>query len=120
MGRLDLEPGWYAYAGSALGPGGLAARTAHHLRVTRSPHWHVDYLRGVCQPVALWYATGHERQECAWASALAAQPGAARVGTRFGASDCRCPGHLIHMPWPPDLQAFGQALGQTVMLEALE
>ena len=44
---------WY-YVGSALEPGGLRVRIAHHARIAARPHWHIDYLRrhtpltGVC------------------------------------------------------------------------
>ena len=119
LGHVRLAPGWYAYAGSALGAGGLAARIAHHLRPARSPHWHIDYLRAACQPVALWYAAGTERHECAWAAALARLPGSTRPVPRFGASDCRCPGHLAHLTVPPDVKAFISAVAQPLALETL-
>ena len=44
LGVLRLEPGYYAYAGSALGPGGVGARLGRHLRGPRRAHWHIDYL----------------------------------------------------------------------------
>jgi len=31
LGAVDFAPGWYVYVGSALGPGGLAARVNRHL-----------------------------------------------------------------------------------------
>jgi Uri superfamily endonuclease len=32
LGILDVRPGFYVYVGSALGPGGLAARIGRHAR----------------------------------------------------------------------------------------
>lgn len=48
-GDRDLQPGWYAYVGSAFGPGGFA-RIDRHRRlasgVCQTRHWHIDYLLG--------------------------------------------------------------------------
>ncbi len=44
-GELRLQPGFYIYLGSALGPGGVRARLALHFRPCTRPHWHLDYLR---------------------------------------------------------------------------
>ena len=51
VGSLVVQPGFYAYAGSARGAGGLAARIARHLRYEKSLHWHVDYLRAVTRVI---------------------------------------------------------------------
>ena len=43
--RWNLEPGLYAYVGSAWGPGGLVARVGRHMRGRfKKPKWHVDWL----------------------------------------------------------------------------
>ena len=39
-----LSPGWYIYAGSARGPGGIRARLARHFREEKRIHWHIDQL----------------------------------------------------------------------------
>ncbi|MAE60377.1 MAG: hypothetical protein CMJ49_03370, partial [Planctomycetaceae bacterium] len=44
LGWIDIEVGHYVYVGSALGPGGVGARIAHHLGACVRPHWHIDYL----------------------------------------------------------------------------
>ncbi|KSW12606.1 hypothetical protein CF15_07805 [Pyrodictium occultum] len=42
---VSLEPGVYAYLGSAWGPGGVRARLCRHLYGRRARlHWHMDYL----------------------------------------------------------------------------
>lgn len=102
LGTFDLSAGHYAYAGSALGPGGLAARVARHLNPSRRQHWHIDRLLNIGKPQAVWYVELPVRLECAWARAVAALPGASLPVPRFGASDCRCPAHLIGLPSPLD------------------
>lgn len=104
IGRVGCFPfpaGWYAYAGSARGPGGLAARVSRHLRSPKPLHWHIDYLRAEARPVEVWYTVGSQSRECAWARVLAGLPGATIPVPRFGASDCHCPAHLIHFRAPP-------------------
>jgi Uri superfamily endonuclease len=93
LGTFDLSAGFYAYVGSAFGPGGLAARVAHHLRVAERPRWHVDHLRRVAEPVAVWHTTDLRRLEHEWAAELAKRLTPSVPG--FGASDCRCPTHLF-------------------------
>ena len=119
LGRFQFPAGWYAYTGSARGPGGLVARISRHLRSPKPLRWHMDYLRAYACPVAAWYAIGTQKRECAWAKALARLPGASVPAPRFGASDCRCPTHLIHFAAPPDLKAFARAVGEPVSQELL-
>jgi len=117
LGRFDFSSGWYAYVGSARGPGGLAARVSHHLRSPKPLRWHVDYLRAHARPVAAWYTIGTQERECAWARALAELPGACAPVPRFGASDCRCPTHLLYFAAPPDLSSFARAVGESISRE---
>jgi Uri superfamily endonuclease len=120
LGRFQFPAGWYAYIGSAHSPGGLAARLRRHLRASKPLHWHVDYLRAHARPVEIWYIAGNHKRECAWAQGLARLPGASIPAPRFGASDCRCATHLVHFSAPPDLAAFGHAVGEPVSLERLD
>lgn len=76
IGELSLPPGLYAYAGSALGPGGLQARAGRHLRAEKPLRWHIDWLTVRIPVAAIWYRTGRERLECAWAQAILQAPGA--------------------------------------------
>ncbi|NLE76551.1 MAG: GIY-YIG nuclease family protein [Chloroflexi bacterium] len=106
VGRLGLAafpPGWYVYAGSAHGPGGIGARLARHLRPghQKRAHWHIDYLLAHARVTEAWARPGWEPLECRWASALAEAEGALRMPPRFGASDCGCPGHLVCLPQRP-------------------
>lgn len=120
LGHFRFSPGWYTYVGSARGPGGLAARLSRHLRVPKSLHWHLDYLRAEARPVEVWYAVGPDRCECAWAQALVRLGGAALPVPGFGASDCRCSAHLIHFDTRPRLTAFSDAIGTPLCSDGLE
>lgn len=108
--RLPLAPGWAVYAGSAFGPGGVAARLAHHRRPAVRLHWHVDYLRRYAALDAVWYSHDSLRRECLWAEMLARELGGGMPPFRFGASDCRCPAHLSLFETRPTLAAFVAAL----------
>jgi Uri superfamily endonuclease len=119
LGRFKFPPGWYAYAGSALGPGGLAARVRRHRRASKTLHWHIDYFRAHAKPVAVWYAVGVRRRECHWAQALSELPGASVPAARFGASDCQCPAHLIHFPNAPTKSDFARSTEDQVSEDAL-
>lgn len=108
--RLTLTPGWLVYVGSACGPGGVAARLAHHLHSPARPHWHIDYLRPYCERRTVWFSHDPLRRECQWATLLATDLGGVAPPFRFGASDCRCPAHLYRFAQRPSLAAFTAAL----------
>jgi Uri superfamily endonuclease len=110
LGVLAAQPGFYVYVGSALGPGGLAARVGTHYRHAKRLRWHVDYLRAVADVEEVWYATGKSHRECRWANALRRLPGASVPLTGFGTSDCGCPSHLCFFTLPPSLAEFRKKL----------
>ncbi|MGD2058244.1 MAG: GIY-YIG nuclease family protein, partial [Anaerolineales bacterium] len=95
LGRLSFAAGSYAYVGSARGPGGLAARLNRHLRPPeqKQTHWHIDYLLARAQLQCAAWAVEPHSSECEWSDSLADL--GARWPRRFGASDCRCEGHMI-------------------------
>jgi Uri superfamily endonuclease len=111
LGERLFAAGYYLYLGSALGPGGLAARLRRHLSLDKRPFWHVDYLRRVTTVTAVWYHEGPARLEHAWALAASQLPDATTPVPRFGSSDCRCPAHLVYFgerspDWPPSVRSF--------------
>ena len=110
LGTFEFAAGWYAYTGSALGPGGLAARLAYHYRRHKTFHWHIDYLLAQAELVEIWWAVDGKRKECVWASALRSIPGARVPAPNFGASDCRCLAHLIYFKRRPAFTHFSRAL----------
>lgn len=117
LGQYQFDMGWYAYAGSARGSGGLAARVHRHRRDAKPLHWHVDYLRAHATPVAVWYAVGERRRECRWAQALLELPDARIPVPRFGASDCGCPAHLTGYRTPPKVSTFRHLVAAGVLQE---
>jgi hypothetical protein len=58
LGTMQLKRGYYVYLGSALGPGGIRARIAHHQKLSARPHWHVDYLRAHTRLHSVWLSYG--------------------------------------------------------------
>lgn len=94
LGSFKFPRGYYLYIGSAMN--GMAARIARHLSHDKKKHWHIDYFLERARAKEIWTHQGSERFECEWAQAALALPNAKTVAPRFGASDCRCPTHLIH------------------------
>ncbi|WP_299436240.1 DUF123 domain-containing protein [uncultured Rhodospira sp.] len=90
-----LTPGWYVYAGSARGPGGLRARLRRHMRPDKARHWHIDWLT-TAPDVSAWALVRPAATECALiAEAMAHLPVSVPV-PGFGSSDCRrCVSHLL-------------------------
>lgn len=113
LGRLSVPQGYFLYVGSALGPGGLRARLAHHTRPAPKPHWHIDYLRTVAPLRRIWFCYGQERREHDWASALHQLRGASIPFPGFGSSDCGCAAHLFFFEKCPTQSAFDAALRES-------
>lgn len=112
LGTFDFPAGVYCYIGSALRS--RDARLARHARRRKPLRWHVDYLSTrACMLGAVlvppdWVGDGRTgRVECRLAAAL--ERFAHRHPAGFGASDCRCGGHLLHSPASPcgELDARG-------------
>ncbi len=108
LGRMQLQAGFYVYVGSALGPGGLAARIAHHRKQLKRPHWHIDYLRPHARLHRIWYGYAVVRHEHQWAHAAQAMCGATIPLAGFGASDCDCESHLYFFRDRPSRGRFEQ------------
>jgi Uri superfamily endonuclease len=95
LGTFDFRSEFYAYVGSAYGPGGLAARLDRHLRKPseKRTHWHIDHFLAKARPWGAAWVVDNRLNECEWSRSLEG------IGRRwpphFGASDCRCSGHLI-------------------------
>ena len=108
LGTQQFDAGWYAYVGSALGPGGFSRIERHRElaageRDTR--HWHVDYLLGHSESRLDSAVKTHGVDgECTVAGSLD-EP--ARSG--FGCSDCDCETHLFVAPARDELLADVEA-----------
>lgn len=96
--QVMLQPGCYVYAGSARGPGGIAARLARHFRRPKPVHWHVDQITARASCMAALALPGQE--ECAIIERLTGTGRFRTACDRFGSTDCRrCRSHLL--AWTP-------------------
>lgn len=99
LGTLSFKQGWYIYAGSALGSGGLS-RVSRHIRFYRENYrnakWHVDYLMEAATLQKTICAETEERLECVLAQTIGGD-----CVLRFGCSDCDCPSHLFYREEEP-------------------
>jgi Uri superfamily endonuclease len=110
IGKMQVIPGFYVYAGSAFGPGGLRPRLTRHLSKPDLLHWHIDYLCPVTQPIEIWITAELIKLEHAWAGALSSLSEASLPMPGFGSSDCHCKSHLVYLPGRPELDDFKAAL----------
>jgi Uri superfamily endonuclease len=106
LGRLQLQPGFYLYIGSAFGPGGLRARIDHHRHESPKPHWHIDYLRLHVPLTSVWFTYDHRCREHLWARVAEAGLDGELLFAGFGASDCNCCSHLVYFKQPPNFRRF--------------
>mgnify|MGYP000950503634 CR=1 FL=1 len=103
LGAIDFAPGYYAYTGSARGPGGCK-RVDRHVEILQgtrdSRRWHIDHLLSRTALVEVFITRTSRNLECS----IARMIGEHLVPIEgFGCSDCRCISHLY----------YGQALEST-------
>ncbi len=91
FGRFTFSAGDYLYVGSARR--NLLARFARHSRRRKTRRWHIDYLSVRADFLGALLIDAPKSMECKMAAALAKLY--AWAVPRFGASDCRCGGHLF-------------------------
>lgn len=91
LGAMVLPPGTYLYVGSARRA--LPARVRRHTRRDKTLRRHVDYLTTVAPAGEGWVWADGVVTECGLVQALCQ---VTDVVSGFGASDCRCAGHLFH------------------------
>ena len=116
VGRLGehlFQPGFYAYTGSAFGPGGLKARLGHHLKKSERPHWHIDYLKNIATVREIWFSDEPQNLEHLWSNALSQMPNARIPVIAFGSSDCVCPTHLLFFAEQPAFDLFQKPATET-------
>ena len=106
LGQFRFKKGYYAYVGSAFGPGGLKSRIKHHIEPKKSYHWHIDYLEAAIREI--WVSDYGERLEHEWAGSLGEIASDKILG--FGCSDCSCKSHLFYFKSFGFLQNFQKEL----------
>jgi len=98
LGEYHFQSGFYAYVGSALGPGGFK-RILRHIGVSKGDNkvrkWHIDYLSSVSTIIEAHKVFTHERLECAIATLMLNDLGRSSM-RGFGSSDCKCRSHLFY------------------------
>jgi sugar fermentation stimulation protein A len=95
LGGFWFPAGRYVYTGSALN--GLEHRIARHRRKVKRLHWHIDYLLRHARIEHVTIFPTRKRIECDMNRALLSREGVRIIAPRFGASDCRCPAHLVYL-----------------------
>lgn len=94
-----LGAGWFAYSGSAYGPGGIRARLRRHFQSDKKLHWHVDHLTPVAQHIQAVALEGGS--ECELVARLIHSGTFEPAAEGFGSSDCNtCRSHLLR--WRPN------------------
>ena len=94
LGRVQFKQGVYFYVGSAQRS--LSARIERHGRKDKPLRWHIDYLSVKADMLGVIVIAGARERECELAEELAGMYELVVPG--FGASDCRCGGHLFYAP----------------------
>lgn len=94
LGMFHFRSGYYAYVGSARGPGGFK-RVTRHFNVfsgkNKTRKWHIDHLLPYTEIVCAVLVPTDADLECSVSSAM----GTFLEGIKgFGCSDCSCNTHL--------------------------
>jgi sugar fermentation stimulation protein A len=93
LGSFVFRRGFYFYVGSAQR--NLSTRLERHAKnKKKSLRWHIDYLSVKAKILGAMTITGWREHECEIARELGKALELAMPG--FGASDCRCSGHLFY------------------------
>ena len=110
-GSLYLDSGFYLYVGSAFGPGGLKSRISRHIRIQKSMHWHIDYLREHMTLERVWYSYEKQKLEHFWAQHLSDMTEMHAI-SGFGCSDCQCNSHFFRSDKQPVFEQFAKRTGR--------
>jgi len=94
LGCFSFKPGVYFYVGSAQR--NLSARIERHGRKEKPLRWHIDYLSTKAAMIGAMIVPGAREKECELTGDLRHMYELTVPG--FGASDCRCGGHLFYTP----------------------
>ena len=92
LGCFWFEPGLYLYVCSAQQ--NRSARLERRARRIKPLRWHVDYLSTKAWMIGAMIVPGPRKRECELARELRCMYPLVLSG--FGASDCRCGGHLFY------------------------
>lgn len=100
--ETEFKRGTYLYVGRAKR--GLRERLERHLRKNKKLFWHIDYFLQVAKLTDIWVKL-NSFNECRMVSQIRKFLKRSEIPQKkFGASDCRCPGHLLYLPEVGDLK----------------
>jgi Uri superfamily endonuclease len=100
-GAFRFPKGYYIYTGSAKN--GLKARVERHLRQEKRRFWHIDYLLEHAS-IRSVFLFEDEFEECSLAKRVLDMRNAKIIVPGFGASDCKCPAHLVYFERSRDVR----------------
>ncbi|MEM0089900.1 MAG: GIY-YIG nuclease family protein [Nitrososphaerota archaeon] len=109
-GTLLLKPGYYVYAGSAIGKAGW--RLLRHVGpFRRRPHWHIDRLlnKRTARVITIGVMPSKRKTECVLSRCVSLMADYSLVGV--GSTDCDCPSHLHYFKRKSDaMKAIKKAI----------
>jgi len=104
-----FHPGCYLYVGRAKR--GLKKRIIRHLKKDKKLFWHIDYFLLQAKIDEVWIKT-ESFAECRTVVQIKKVLGNSVFPQKnFGASDCRCPSHLLFLTEVDDLRKLREKLG---------
>lgn len=104
-----FSSGCYLYVGRAKR--GLKKRLERHLRKDKKLFWHIDYFLGRAEVMDVWIKLNFF-DECRIVSQIRKfLKNSGIPQKKFGASDCRCSGHLLYLRDIDDLNNLWKKLG---------
>jgi Uri superfamily endonuclease len=105
LGEIFFQKGFYAYNGSAFGPGGLKRVERHREKSSEggSPHWHIDYLLVQKSTEIVNVFRKESDHECDLSQEMKESFGAVK---KFGCSDCSCNSHLFYCEDRAEIESF--------------
>ena len=96
---FSLDPEYYGYIGSAMGPGGIFSRVSRHIKRDKKIKWHIDYITSHEEVMFLfvYWVNSKNLSECDIVRVLHKHGLGKAIVRGFGATDSPCYSHLIHI-----------------------
>ncbi len=90
---------------------GIRKRVERHLRKQKTCFWHIDHFLRRAEVIDIWKQPDFF-DECRLVSQVRQIARGSEIpAQKFGASDCRCPGHLLYLSEVVDMDDLRQRLG---------